>query len=421
MKYIKQKLLVLPLANLSILLLPFVQLKFVHVNFTTRPISVIFIFLIFMLIIFLKINESDCKKREICLFSSYYLNKKIFIKWIPIFLVIPVYCLFSFSLKDITLSESCKYILYIIVSFLFYWFAYTHIGVGKKIFFKLIIISSIPFFIVGIFEVVGLLFYHPFYDIVVLFREYFVSVNFDKLRLHLLFSEPSFLPTYFIMLIYVIYNSDILKKLKYILIILISIFVIVSHSLNCIIIISVFLFFKFILSNLNTIKKLLILCIFSFFCVIFIKIMLLDRFKNIMSGSDISAYIRLLHIKVMIKMLTDSYGVGVGVGSYQTYFINYLNLLDSNIVSKSLELTRNITGQTKVVPYSIIFSVIGQFGVMGFIAFLYIFKNALKNNVNKHYYFALLSSTVTALPWGLPFLWVMLGLLDSEFENEAKL
>jgi hypothetical protein len=133
-------------------------------------------------------------------------------------------------------------------------------------------------------------------------------------------------------------------------------------------------------------------------------------------SEDPSSYIRFLHLSAMYNMFIDSHGLGMGFGSFSEYFRHYLSSIDILIHTK--ELQNDLTSEKKIAPYGLLFSVISQMGIPGLIAFLSIFSNIFSKYAKyKPYYIALLMSTITALPWGIPFIWALLGMLDKDIDE----
>lgn len=250
-------------------------------------------------------------------------------------------------------------------------------------------------------------------------REAIVTVNFDKTRLHLLFSEPSFIATYAIFMFYIIAHSNIQNFFKCTLLSSLLVFILIGGSLNNMIVISAFFISMFFFGSLSSTKKILITTLAIILIATVLKVYFLNRIINL--ENDISANIRFLHIKVLWDMFTSSFGLGYGFGTFSDFFISQISSLESNILESSKELQNNISGNSSIVPYSMAFSILGETGFAGMLSFLFLFKNLLKkSNPYKHYYIALLSSTITALPWGLPFIWITLGLLDRDVNDFQK-
>ena len=397
------------IAIFTILLTPYIQLNLLPIHYATQPVAAIFILIIFFL--FLGCHLS-CKTN--LNFSSYYFNKDIFLKWFPISIVVIIFSIYS-SMNGYQL-DAIKFCVNILVAILFYWFGYTRLGLNNKFFYIYIILSSIPLFIIGYMEIIGLKIDHDFYQAIIYLREHIVTINFDKIRLHLLFSEPSFIATYALMMFFIIQKSNLHIFLKTVFFASLTAFMIIGGSLNNMIVISIFTIASLFLSKLNMYKKTIIAIIGIVSIFIVIKIYYIHRIINI--ENDISGIIRFTHIIVLWKMFISTNGIGSGFGLFSDNFINYISTNMVSLIEKSKEMQSILSGNAKVVPYSMLFSILGQMGLAGILSFLYLFKNLfIKRNKYKPYYLALLASTITALPWGLPFIWILLGLLDYENNN----
>lgn len=411
MIYIKNNKILFLLMSLSILTFQYVQLSFVPLPSITRPISEIFIFLMYFTIFYHSRHSSNS------FLKKYYLKNKNIQKWFYLFIVTIIYVFISIAIYG-KISDSIKFFINIIFAFLFYWYGYTRLGLQKERFYKLNLIFSTPIIIIGIIEVVSLILnLDGVFNLITLFRDQILSKNLDKERLHLLFSEPSFIGTYILFLFFLISNFKLKKTYQKIGFLILLSFIFLGNSINTLIIfVSFFLSYYLLVNKSNMIFKIIIILLLIS-VLGFIGYQLFGhRLMNI--NKDPSAYIRLLHLTVLSNMFYDSYGLGMGFGQFNDYFYQYLNNIDLVIHTKELE--NNLDGK-EAIPYSMLFSILGQMGIFGIITFLYLFKTIFsKYNRYKHYQIALLASTLSALPWGLPFIWGLLGMIDKDTEERKN-
>lgn len=411
MIFIKKNKILFLISLLAMITFQYVQLKIIPLPSATRPISEFFIFMFFIIIIwhveFFKASSS---------FKRYYLKNKNIYKWIPLVSVTIFYSLMSIIIYN-NLNSSLKFIINILFAFLFYWYGYTRMGMTKNRFIKYNLFFSLPIILIGIFEIIGILGIDYFYRLVTEIRNIILTVNIDRVRLHLLFSEPSFIGTYLLFLFFLIQNSLLKRTQKLFAFSLIFIFFVLGNSLNSMIMLfSLFLGYYFFYYKKNIFFKLIVLLFFLVLLSVIVYVIVGNRLQNIFS--DPSAYIRFLHLVVLSNMFIDSYGLGMGFGEFSNYFINYVSNIDLIIPTK--ELQDNINGK-EVIPYSMFFSILGQMGILGTGAFLYLFKSIFsKYNHYKHYQLALFTATLSALPWGLPFIWALLGMIDKEVEEKCS-
>lgn len=409
MIFIKKNKILFLIVLLAMITFQYVQLKIIPLPSATRPLSQFFIFVFFMILLwyatFFKASSS---------LKRYYLKNKNIYKWIPLVSITIFYSLISIIMHNV-LQAPLKFVINIIFAFLFYWYGYTRMGMSKDKFIKYNLLFSIPIVLIGIFEIIGILGIDYFYSLVTEFRDIVLTTNIDRARLHLLFSEPSFLGTYLLFFVFLIHNSLLRETQKLVAFSFIFIVFVLGSSLNSMIILFGFLLgYYFFYYKKNIFFKLIMLLLFLILLSVIAYVIFGNRLLNI--SSDPSGYIRLLHLVVLTNMFIDSYGLGMGFGEFSNYFINYISNID--LVIPTDELQNNLDGK-EVVPYSMFFSILGQMGILGAGAFFYLFKSIFSRyNHYKHYQLALFTATLSALPWGLPFIWALLGMIDKEIEEK---
>jgi len=410
MIYISKNKILTILIFFSIATLQYNQLKIVPLPTVTRPIAQIFIFILFFILVW----WVYIKRTSNINLQKYYFQNSDITKWLLLFVVIIIYSIFTIIIYN-NFIDSIKFLINIIFAFLFYWYGYTRLGIDEERFNNYNILFSLPILFIGLVEVSGFLISNFFYTLISTLRDMILSINLDNKRLHLLFSEPSFMGTYLLFIHYLFYHSKRYYKYRKAVTLLLILFILFGKSLNTMIVVLAFLgsYYLFI-NKTKVLSKVIIILIALFLLAIITYLLFKSRLTNI--TYDPSAYIRFLHLVVLTKMFTDSYGLGMGFGSFSDYFVNYLN--NNFIPIDTAELNRDMSGDVKVVPYSIFFSILGQTGIFGIFAFMFIFRKMFYSfNPYRHYYIALFVSTISALPWGLPFIWVLLGMLDKKIEE----
>jgi len=136
------------LACFAVLTLQYVQMDFIPTGYTTRPFSVVFIFIIFIAFFLFNLNNGF----RSCLSLSCF-RKEIFSLWFPIFFIFFIF--FIFSLFEEKTMEGLKSLLNIFVAFLFYWFGYTKLCLSSNLFLRLLLLSSIPMFVIGLLKLIS--------------------------------------------------------------------------------------------------------------------------------------------------------------------------------------------------------------------------------------------------------------------------
>ncbi|WP_457641373.1 hypothetical protein, partial [Persephonella sp.] len=112
-----------------------------------------------------------------------------------------------------------------------------------------------------------------------------------------------------------------------------------------------------------------------------------------------------------------TYLVGAGIGSFGYYFPKFLN--EEYIVPS--ELHQYLYGENLAVPFSLFFQFMGETGVLGAIVFLWLVFSGFKESKYKPYYIAAFVATLSALPWGLPYFWFLIGYIHRiSYEGRAN-
>ncbi|NPA41717.1 MAG: hypothetical protein GXO18_05515 [Aquificae bacterium] len=299
-----------------------------------------------------------------------------------------------------------RYFLSILFAFLFYMVGFNLFFLRERTFLRVSSIILVCISILGIIQGIGILFNEQLLDFINRLREVILAQVLDRERLTLLFSEPSFLASYLLVLYflserYVAYRFKFGYLLKFIIVAA----AILSLSVYVYIVLSTLLFFK--IFCIKSIRKRLIYALL-FFCIIgsFI-VMDIDRFASLINAQDMSALIRFLYIEALLNMAVDTYLIGAGIGSFGYYFPKFLS--GEYIVPG--ELHQYLNGENLAVPFSLFFQFVGETGMLGASVFLWLVFSGFKKSKYKPYYIAAFISTLSALPWGLPYFWFLIGYL----------
>lgn len=326
--------------------------------------------------------------------------------WSPFLFICILYAIFSLA-QGIELKSIVQPLIGFVSIFLFYCIGYTCLFLNKNKFEKIIIYTYIPMILFGLIEVIGILVLHPINDVLFSLRNSILTANLSSNRLHLLFSEPSFIATFILLGFYLSTKINEGYKRNLWLAVLV-IFLFVSTSLSA----AIVAIGSFGLKYLHTRKQIILTLLF----IPFLAILFINVSGRQLSLDDPSNYIRFLHLNALISMFYDSFGFGMGLGSFSMYFIKFLGV--TNLVYIPQEIQSNISGATLATPYSVIFRIIGEMGLIGLFSFIFIFKNLLNGKKNlRPYYFGIILAGVSALPLGLPYAWLLLGLIDRENDS----
>ena len=326
--------------------------------------------------------------------------------WIPFLFICLLY-----SIVSLLLGLSSNYIFQPLIGFiaifLFYCIGYTALFMRQEQFVSLLIYSYIPIILLGWFELFGLMGLVTISEILDNFRNTILTVNLSGPRLRLLFSEPSFIATFILMGIYLARH---LRTNRWLIIWLfsLSLFLFFSFSLVAGIVVFPTVAMIFLKSRKQFILTMLLM---SLLIVLFVFFSGRD-----LSFSDPSSYIRFLHFSALINMFIESFGFGMGFGSFSSYFKEYLGFTDLFIIPSEIE--GNLSGEIMAVPYSVFFRIVGEMGVLGAATFILLFKR-VKNGKKylRPYYVGIFLSGLSALPFGLPYAWLLLGIIDRENDS----
>jgi hypothetical protein len=326
--------------------------------------------------------------------------------WAPFLFVCVVYSLYSIA-QGIEIKSIIQPLIGFVSIFLFYCVGYSSLFLRRDKFARIIIYTYIPLLIFGFIESVGILLLSPIAEILFILRNNILTANMSATRLHLLFSEPSFIATFILFGFYL--STKIQTNLKRNLwLATLVFFLFMSASLSA----AVVAIGSFGLKYLRTRKQVVLtVLLIPFLAVLFINIS-----GRQLSLDDPSNYIRFLHLNALISMFYDSFGFGMGLGSFSMYFVKFLATI--NLAYIPQEIQGNISGETVATPYSVIFRIIGEMGLIGLFGFLFIFKRLFSGKRSlRPYYFGILLAGVSALPLGLPYAWLLLGLIDRENDS----
>ncbi len=387
---------------ISIFLSHLPQLKIPFLTTTTRPVFQIF----FVPILIRNFNKIK-------------MDKLLKIKWLIFSFIFFYYLIIGLILYQ-DIYTFLKYLIGFIFFLLFYIFSYSRGFLKEKIFYKINLFSFLFISLIGFLQIAGA-FNILLIDIANFIRKNLLSVVLDKERLSLLFSEPSFLASYFIYLFLIIDRlikiDDVHKKYYFTIKIILFVFIIFSKSLYTYLAVLVLLFGQFIFSSTKFKNKLILIIILSLFLIVIIKLSF-NRIQNVILFQDLSFLSRFIYIEALISMLISSKFFGFGIGGFGDYFQYYLNN-KYNFPIFPFELIKYLDGNIHANPFSLFFQFLGETGVLGIIAFfVLIFHGFLKSNY-KPYYIAIFITTLSALPWGLPYFWLTIGLLHS-LNNKYK-
>lgn len=391
------------LIMVSIFLSHLPQLKVPIISTTTRPVFQLF---------FLPILIGNSNKVK--------LERRLKMKWFLFSLTFFYYLLLGLILYQ-NIQVFIRYTLGFIFLSLFYFFGYTKAFLKEKSFYKINIIFFLFISVLGILQILGILFNPLFLSIANNIRTKLLSVVLDKERLTLLFSEPSFLASYILYMLFLVDRMLLLardsKYFYWTVKVVLLVFAIFSKSLYVYLTISVLLIIQFMLSDFSLKRKFAVLStllILSFFMLSQIS----DRLQRVFYFQDLSFIARYTYIEALVHMFLSSKFFGCGIGGFGYYFSYYLNN-QFNLPIFPPELTKYLDGNIHAVPFSLFFQFLGETGLFGTSALLLLIFHGFLKSKYKHYYLAMFVTTLSALPWGLPYFWILLGLLHS-IENRRS-
>lgn len=384
---------------ISIFLFHFPQLNIPFFETTTRPI--------FHLLIIPFIAYSF-------LHNKTFLYKDVKIKWYLLLFIWYYYSTLGFIYYG-DVYRTVRYFLSILFAFLFYIVGFNLFFLRERTFLKISSIILICISILGFFQGIGILFNKQMLNFINSLREIILSQVLDRERLTLFFSEPSFLASYLLFLYFLSERYLVYRfRFGYVLKFIILVFALLSMSIYVYVVLSTLFLFRVI--YMKSIRKQLIYTLLFLLIISLFVIVELNRLVFLINAQDMSALIRFLYIKALLKMAVDTYFVGAGIGSFGYCFPKFLN--EEYIVPR--ELHQYLYGENLAVPFSLFFQFVGETGMLGTIVFLWLVFSGFKKSKYKPYYIAALVTTLSALPWGLPYFWFLIGYLHRLTYEESK-
>lgn len=312
-----------------------------------------------------------------------------------------VYALISVAFKA-DLFEVVKFLFSLFFAFVFYVLGYYFFGLKRGIVFRLLYYSFVFFVFVGLAEI--LFMFLGFSDNVINgLRNVLLTYNIDKNRLHLFFSEPSFLATYFLCMLFVINNGfDGLRK--NVLVFFVLLFSFFSFSIYVFAVIFSFYFFYAI----KVVRKRYVIYFYSLLLVsVTFFVMFTEVGHRILNyDQDMSIYVRWINFFTLYEMGSKNFFLGSGLGFFGQEFVSRINDYDFSGIA---ELENIANGTVAPVPLSMSMQVFAFLGLPGLVLFLKMIKG---NGGFFAYRISLFIATLSALPWALPFIWVLLGFMD---------
>jgi hypothetical protein len=384
------------LSIITIFSIQFVQLAFVPGSGATRPVTPFLILLVvtYSFAVWLNKNHFNVKIKSATL-----------TRWMPFLSIVFFHNFIFWVLSDKKFIDLIMFDLSILMATLYYFMGFTQLGMGRIIFIKTMIRSYEPLLLLGLLEAAGLLFLPQLSAIVNDFRDYFLSYNLDKTRLHLLFSEPSFLCTYILLFFYLLETQLKINKTY---ISCISLILFLSGSLSVLAMFMMYFLIKYYQKN-----KIIFITL-TFFIFIGISISIGDRLFHL--SEDLSGYIRLTNIFAMFEMGNNNYYLGSGIGGYSEYFYSFLQGTD---LRGSSELNSILSGDNEAVPMSMVGQIYAYMGLPGLSTFVFMIFYGNSIETFKGYKLVLFLCMISALPWGMPYPWILLGLIDSQIHMDS--
>lgn len=390
---------------IAVMLLYFVQLKFIPIPSTTRPASIFIIFPIIFVSFLYSLYDFRVFNK---IFPKYMISK-----WSPLFIVVIIYIIISFF-NAVEINDTLMRVLNIVVAFSFYWFGCIKFGFSNKVFIRCLVFSSIPIVIFSLFEIFSLIFFVNLFDWLCMLRQDILVLNLEWRRLHLLFSEPSFLASFLVFLLFIFKQYFKSNTEQIIIYSWLAVIVTLSHSVYVVVAFALIVYFSFLFSKHKPLFKSVLSLFAILLIILFVYIVIGHRLSN--GLDDPSFSIRYTHMYSMVFGFIESYGFGTGTGSFSNYFHNFLIHYPEFAWTDELgEFLLN--DNLKAYPYSMALSFLLENGVAGFMAFVYLFFKNFRDLRFKEYYLTLFILSFSAIPWGMPYPWVLLGLMDSLNHN----
>lgn len=376
---------------IAIISIHFVQLKLLP-GATIRPFTPIFSLMILMIFL---VRHYQFRGRT-------FLTQSLLLRWFPLCVITLLYVMVT-PLYEGDFKDALKFLISLSAAFLAYWMGYSALGMLPTRFNRLILITFVPIIIFSSIEIVGQ-FLAPIQDVINSFRSLILTYNIDHERLHLLFSEPSFMATYLLFFVYIVETSTIFGRGLKFFYLYIILMVILSGSLSVLSVMLTFLVLKLLKEG---VIKFNLRFIFVF-CLIFVLITFVFSNRIANFDGDVSIFIRMMNAFALWSMGTENYFLGSGFGGFTEYLSNYLGGV--NLMGSS-ELQGIVDGTEKASQYSMLGQVFASMGILGLSSFLFMILRG-KNRSSLVYVIPAMIAMLSALPWGLPYLWIMLGMID---------
>lgn len=388
------------LAIFAILSIHLVQLSFMPGPTTTKPITPLLVILV--LLGLFHANIIKCR---------FEVSRNLVLRWVPLAVVLAFYIPLSLFVGKAP-GEIAKYSMGIFVAWLCYWMGHSSLCMNPQRFRRLMLYSFYPVLILGIVEVAGMAFIPPLHSAIGAVRDFVLTYNIDKERLHLLFSEPSFMATYLLLLLYLVKEVSLTPRVRNVLYALVVILVLFSASLSVLFVMLAYALMLFYSKGTRYFVVSVIVAGVAAVAAVAVgfgtRVLALD--------TDLSSYIRFLNFLVLLDMGTQNYWLGGGIGGFSGYFANYLSGMD---LRGSTELERISSGEQDAATYSMIGQMFGYMGIPGLITFLMVLFYGKRNKETLTFKLPILVAMFSALPWGLPYGWILLGMVDHDAENKA--
>ncbi len=373
------------------------QLKFLPGHTTVRPI-----FPFFMVFLVLLLVSERGKGGRFLLYSQ-----EVMKRWGGFLVFVGIYFLFIPAYNG-SWSVGIKKIVSFFVAVASWWMGYSCLGMHPERFRRVMIASYTPFVVFGLAESASM-FIPSMREWINAIRDAFLTFNIDRDRLHLQFSEPSFLATYLLMFFYVIRRDKKWRKHHKLLLLWGLLMIALSRSLTVFLVMGVALLFV-ILKERGMSSFSLALAGMS--TVLFASSnAIAERLSHALALEDISTYVRYLNTLFSWSLGLRHYGFGAGFIDFGEAFANYLDGMD---LRGSAELEAISRGELEPEPYGVFAQVFAYMGLPG----LFLFLSALLRGVSIKEFFpyiaGVLVASMTALPWGLPYAWILMGMVARE-------
>lgn len=337
-------------------------------------------------------------------------SKELVQRWSGVFLVFLIYfMLIPFYGGD--WYTGIKKLTSLVFAIFAWWVGYSQLGMTSERFRKLLLVSFIPFIAFGGMEFLSQVSFFSFLkDAINTVRDAVLTINIDRDRLHLQFSEPSFLATYLLLFLYLItqYRNMIILRIFFYCWLLLAMFL--ARSLTTLLVVGTTTFLIFWMENASFFRRLLIVS--ASFIVLFAGgHALLQRAANVISLEDLSAYVRFHNTLFTWKMGTSHFYLGAGFVDFGPWFSSYLGEIDLRGIR---EFLRILHGEIKPEPYGIFAQVFAYTGILGIATFSFALFRGIPFKTHFPFLTGAMLAMTTALPWTLPYLWVLLGMIARE-------